>query len=296
MSRGKYLGLLHLIVLIFGFTGILGKEISIGAVPLVWFRTLIAAIALMMFMFYRKKEFKISKQKLFRYAVVGILIAAHWITFFESIKVSNVSIALATMASASLFVALFEPMVTSKKLVFYEILLGIVVVIGLLMIFSFESSYTLGITLALISAALAAVFGTLNSILIKQGDSLRIGFYELMFGFLAVGIYLLFRGELDMSLFQLSMRDFYLLLILGTIATAFAFVISVEVMKELSPFTVSLTINLEPVYSIILALIFYGDDEKMTGGFYLGALVILSTLFINAFLKQKERRQQRLFK
>lgn len=296
MSRGKYLGLLHLIVLIFGFTGILGKEISIGAVPLVWFRTLIAAIALMMFMFYRKKEFKISKQKLFRYAGVGILIAAHWITFFESIKVSNVSIALATMASASLFVALFEPMVTSKKLVFYEILLGIVVVIGLLMIFSFESSYTLGITLALISAALAAVFGTLNSILIKQGDSLRIGFYELMFGFLAVGIYLLFRGELDMSLFQLSMRDFYLLLILGTIATAFAFVISVEVMKELSPFTVSLTINLEPVYSIILALIFYGDDEKMTGGFYLGALVILSTLFINAFLKQKERRQQRLFK
>jgi len=296
MSRGNYLGLLHLIVLIFGFTGILGKEITLGAVPLVWFRTLIAAITLLVFMAYRKKEFKISKLKVLRYAGVGILIAAHWITFFESIKVSTVSVALATMASVSLFVALFEPIVTKKKLVFYEILLGAVVVIGLIMIFSFETQYTLGITLALISAALAAIFSTLNSVLIKQGDSLRIGFYELLFGFISVGIYLFFTGDMGLELFDVSIRDTVLLLLLGTVATAFAFVIGVEVMKELSPFTVALTINLEPVYSIVLALLIYGDDEKMTGGFYLGALIILSTLFVNAFLKRKERKHQRAFK
>lgn len=291
MSRAKYLFLLHLIVLIFGFTGILGKEITLGAVPLVWYRMMIASLGLLAYLFYLRRTLLIPGVKIIRYALVGVIIAAHWITFFESIKVSNISVALATIASTSFFVALLEPLLGSKRIVFYELVLGIVVIIGLVMIFSFETEYSLGIILALCSAALAALFGTINSFLIKQGDSIRISFYELFFGFIAVGIYLGFRGDWSAELFELSSRDMWLLILLGTVATAFAFAVSVEVMKELSPFTVALTINLEPVYSIILALLFYGEDEQMTGGFYFGALLILSTLFVNAWMKKREKKK-----
>lgn len=291
MNRAKYLILLHLIVIIFGFTGILGKEISLSSIPLVFFRMLIAAAALLLYLAIIRKPLLIGLKKLIQYALVGAVIAAHWICFFESIKVSNVSVALATMASTSLFVSFLEPLFYSRKPKAYEVLLGLAVIIGLVMIFSFETEYTLGISLALLSAALAALFSTVNSRLIKSGDALRISLYELFFGFIAVGVYLFLSGDVGPSLFEISSRDLWLLLILGTVATAFAFVVSVEVMKELSPFTVSLSINLEPVYSIFLALLFYGDEERMTGGFYLGTIIILSTLFVNAILKQRERKK-----
>jgi drug/metabolite transporter (DMT)-like permease len=226
-----------------------------------------------------------------KYAGVGAVIAGHWISFFMAIKVSNISITLACLASSSLFVALFEPMVSSKKINLLEILLGIVVIAGLVMIFSFEFKYKLGIFLGLLSAFLAAVFATFNSQLVQKEDAVKIGLYELICGFIWITLFFLFSGKLNADLIQISFRDTWLLLILAIVATAFAFVGSVLVMKELSPFTVSLTINLEPIYGIILALLFYGESEKMTGGFYFGALIILATLFINAWVKRKERKR-----
>ncbi len=292
MSRLGNLILLHIIVLIFGFTAILGEEISLGAFPLVWFRTLLASAALILFVGITRRSMSVKPLELLKYGGVGVLIAGHWISFFMAIKVSNISITLACLASASLFVALFEPLVTSKKLNLLEILLGLVVIAGLVLIFSFEFKYKAGIFLGLLSAFLAAVFATFNSILVKGNDAVKIGLYELIAGFVGISAFLFFNGELNPEILHISSRDFWLLLILATVATAFAFVGSVLVMKELSPFTVALTINLEPVYGIILALIFYGEDEKMTPGFYLGAIIILGTIFINAWVKRRERKKK----
>lgn len=292
MSRLGNLILLHIIVLIFGFTAILGEEISLEAFSLVWFRTLLASASLILFVLITKRSMRVKPLELLKYAGVGLLIAGHWISFFMAIKVSNISITLACLASASLFVALFEPLVTSKKLNLLEIILGLVVIAGLVLIFSFEFSYKAGIFLGLLSAFLAAVFATFNSILVQGNDAVKIGLYELMAGFLGISVFLLLSGELSAETLDISGRDFWLLLILATVATAFAFVGSVLVMKELSPFTVALTINLEPVYGIILALIFYGENEKMTPGFYLGAIIILGTIFVNAWLKRKERKKK----
>lgn len=285
--RMKNLLLLHVIVLIFGFTGILGKLISIDAVPLVFWRCTIATVALGLFVGMNKKLVQYDGVVALKLVGIGLIAAAHWITFFAAIKASTVSVALATLASTALFVSFFEPLVTRRRFDYREVILGVVVIIGLVFIFSFETQYQLGIILALISACLAGVFSTLNAIQIKQRDALNISFYEMTAAMIGVFIYMLFTGDVDASLIELPREDWIWLILLGTIATAFAFVISVEVMKVLTPFTVALTINLEPVYSILLALLIFGEEERMTNGFYLGAVIILGALFVDAMMKRK---------
>jgi len=291
-SRTKNLFLLHLIILIFGFTGILGKLISIDALPLVFWRCLIGAIALGIFMAIRKSIRSYSLKTAARFAVIGLITAAHWITFFGSIKVSTVSVALATLASASLFVSFLEPLFHRKRIDPKEIVLGILVIVGLVFIFSFETSYRLGVVLALISAFLAALFSVLNSLEIKKYDALNISLYELSAAAIGTFIFLAISGNVNLELVLLSTSDWVYMLLLGTIATAFAFVVSVEVMKVLTPFTVAISINLEPIYSIVLALIIFGDEEKMTPQFYIGAVIILGAIFVEAVLKRKSNRKQ----
>ncbi|WP_306641273.1 DMT family transporter [Sanyastnella coralliicola] len=286
-SRTKNLLLMHVIVLIFGFTGILGKLISIDAVPLVFWRCAIAAAALGLFLGFNGNMRRYEPKVVLQMAGIGLVAAAHWITFFAAIKVSTVSVALATLASSALFVSIFDPLVTKRKLDYREIILGVLVIVGLIFIFSFETQYKLGILLALISAFLAGAFSTFNAIQIKHRDAVNISFYEMLSATIGVLIYLYATGGVNEELVELSREDWTWLLLLGTIATAFAFVISVEVMKVLSPFTVALTINLEPVYSILLALLIFGEEEKMTSGFYLGAIIILGSLFVDALMKRK---------
>lgn len=222
---------------------------------------------------------------------IGVIAGAHWITFFAAIKASNVSVALATLATSALFVSLIAPVITRKKYDWRESLLGMMVIAGVVIILSVETAYTKGIILALISALLAAVFSTLNSLAIKKYDSLNISFYELGAASLAVFIYVTLTGGVGPELVVLPAMDWLWIGLLATVATAFAYVVAVEVMKELTPFTVALAINMEPVYSILLALLIFGDDEKMSPGFYWGALIILSALFIDAVLKRRMRRR-----
>ena len=184
-------------------------------------------------------------------------------------------------------------MVMKRKLDFREIILGVLVIVGLVCIFSFETKYKLGIVLALISAFLAAAFSTLNAVQIKHRDAVNISFYEMLAAAAGVFIYLSLTGGVNADLVNLSHQDWSWLLLLGTFATAFAFVISVEVMKVLSAFTVALTINLEPIYSIVLALLIFGEEEKMTAGFYVGAAIILGTLFIDAIIKRRDAERRK---
>jgi drug/metabolite transporter (DMT)-like permease len=278
---------LHFIVFIWGFTAVLGKLISIDALPLVFYRMGLAVACIALFIAFKKISLKISRKKIITMAIIGIVIALHWITFFKAIKVSNVSIALATLATGAFFTALLEPFIYKRKMIWYEIVFGIIVMVGLYIIFNVETKYVEGIILALISAFLASVFTLANGKLIAIEKPSVISFYELLFGFLFVGIYIGISGGFTQGFFQVSIDDWVYIFILASICTAYAFIASVKVMKFLSPYTVMLTINLEPVYGIILAFIFIGESEKMNPLFYIGALIILSTVLSNGVLKNK---------
>lgn len=285
LERYRYHIYLHVIVFIWGFTGILGKLITINSAALVWLRMLIAAVGIGVFLLVIGRNFITSKTMLFKSLGVGLIVAAHWICFFEALKVSNVSVTLACLSSASLFVAFIEPALFKRRIIPYEVLLGLLVIAGLLMIFNFEPQYQLGIFFAVLSAFFAALFGTINALLVREERARIISFYEMVGGFLGISIYFLITQKLGEVLVIPSISDAVYLLILGLICTAFAFVVSVEVLKHLSPFTSTISINMEPVYSIILALLIFGDSEKMTSGFYLGATLIMGTIFANAGLK-----------
>jgi drug/metabolite transporter (DMT)-like permease len=287
----KNLLLLHLVVLIFGFTAILGKLITIPSDQLVWYRMFFATCSLAVYLVLMKKSFKMKRIGILKTIGVGFIIAAHWVFFFEAIKQSNVSIALAATAPGSLFTALLEPIFFKRKLHFYELLLGSIVLLGLYFIFQFETDNSLGIWLGVLAAFLASLFTVMNGQLIKQYDSTRISFYELGGGVIAITLYFLIFSRSSLPNFQLSGSDWLWMLVLAIVCTAFAFVASVKVMEELTPFTVSLSINLEPIYGILLALLIFGESEKMSPGFYIGTSLILCSLFLNVWIKRRLKKK-----
>ena len=232
-----------------------------------------------------------SRRGMVKTVLTGFIIAAHWIFFFEAIKQSNVSVTLAALATASLFTSLIEPIFFKRRILLYELLLGGIVMIGLYFIFQFETDISLGLLFGIMAAILASLFTVINGLLIKQYDSSRISLYELSGGVLAISIYFLIKDPMAFPNFDLSYSDTIYLVILGVICTAFAFVASVKVMEELTPFTVSLSVNLEPIYGILLALFFFGDTEKMSSGFYLGTSMILASLFLNVIIKRRRRKK-----
>ena len=278
---------LHFIVLIWGFTAILGKLISIDALPLVWHRMLLATAFVFLFIVFKKNSFRVQKKTLVMLLVTGVVIALHWLTFFKAIKVSNVSVALATMSTGAFFTALLEPILYRRKIIWHEILLGLLVIIGLGLIFSVDTSYKQGILLALCSAFLAAIFSLANGKLIQKHKPSVISFYELGAGVVFLSIYMIFTNNLSSDIFVLSTMDWVYIFILASFCTAYAFISSVKVMKHLSPYTVMLTTNLEPVYGILLAYTIFGESEKMDTLFYVGALIILATVIANGILKNR---------
>lgn len=280
--------LLHLIVFIWGFTAVLGKLISIDALPLVWYRMSVAAFCILLFMLFRRISFSIDRKTLGVLLLAGGIIALHWITFFGAIKVSNVSVALATMATGAFFGSLLEPVWYGRKVIGYEVVFGLIVILGLYVIFKVGTEYTAGILLALASAFLGAVFTLINGRLIKHHKPSVIGFYELLSGALFVTVYLGLSSGYSAEFFNLNLSDWLYLGILASVCTAFAFIASVKVMRHVSPYTVLLTVNLEPVYGILLAFAIFGDSERMNAQFYLGGLIILLTVVANGILKNRK--------
>ncbi len=292
---------LHFIVFIWGFTAILGELITIDALPLVWYRMLMASGLIWLYIKFKKIPLQISKKLLITLSIAGFIIALHWITFFAAIKVSTISITLSVLSIGAFFTSILEPIFYKRKLVGYEVFFGVLVIIGLSIIFNAEGSYTLGIIYAIFSAFLSSIFSLINGKVTQYYDSSIISFYELLSGVGFVSIYLLvvtfFGKEADgfsTDFFQLSLMDWLFLFILASFCTAYAFIGSVQVMKYLSPYTVMLTINLEPVYGIILAFFIFGDTEKMNSEFYYGALIILGTVVLNGIFKNiKKIKRQR---
>ena len=280
---------LHLIVFIWGFTAVLGKLISIDAMPLVWYRMLIAASLVAVFILFKRYSIRVSTKTLLVMLTAGVIIALHWVTFFKAIKVSNVSIALVTMSTGALFTAFLEPIWYGRKMIWYEVVFGLMVVFGLYLIFNVSASYSLGMGLALISALLGSIFTLINGQLIKTNKPSTISFYELISGALFISIYLAVNGSFDRTFFTLSISDWFFIFILASVCTAYAFIAAVKVMRFISPYTVMLTINLEPIYGIVLALLIFGHSEKMSPLFYMGALLIVATIIANGILKNRRK-------
>ena len=280
---------LHFIVFIWGFTAVLGALISLEALPLVWYRMLFASGFIYLFMVFRKVPFKLPIKTIIILLVAGLVIALHWYTFFKAIKVSNISVTLACLSTGAFFTSLLEPIFFKRKIIGYEVFFGLIVVAGLYLIFQVEGQYVYGIILALTSAFLSASFSIINGKFAQKYDPTVISFYEIIGGVLFFSIFLLYGQSFTPEFFKLSMNDFIWLMVLSSVCTAYAFIASVGVMKYLSPYTVMLTINLEPIYGIILALIVFNDKEKMSMQFYIGALIILSTVILNGILKSKKK-------
>jgi len=274
---------LHFIVLIWGFTAILGELISLHALPLVWTRILIAVGCVFVFLKMTRTSMKYPLKTIALFMVCGFVIATHWFTFFYAIKVSNISITLACISTGAFFTSILEPIFYKRKVIWYEVFLGCMVVAGLLIIFSFETQYVEGIVIALISASLSASFSIINGKLAKKYDSLPLSFYELLGGLTFLTFCMFFIGGFSEQNFNFQGYDWLWLLLLGTICTAYPFIATIRIMRFLSPYTVMLSINLEPIYGIILAVLIFKDQEKMTPAFYLGAMIILSTVLLNAY-------------
>jgi len=277
---------LHFLVFIAGFTAILGELITIKAVNLVWYRMVIASILMFVYIKIAKVKLKISPKSLLRLFIAGIIIALHWITFFGAIDEANISIALAMFSTGAFFASLIEPIIFKRSIIWYEILFGIVVIIGVFIITQSEIKYLKGILLGISSAFFSSLFAVLNAKFLKQHTATVISFYEFLSGVLFLSLYILFLGDgLSLDFFSLSTSDFGYLFILASVCTAYAFIASVYVMKLISPYTVVLTYNLEPVYGIVMSLLLFPEKEKMSSLFYFGALVIIGTVMLNGLIK-----------
>ena len=289
MQKDKVTNLIHLhfIVFIWGFTAILGKLITIDALPLVWYRMLIATLGILCYLKWVKQSLWVNKKTLLWFVIAGVIVALHWVTFFLAIKVATVSVALAMMATGAFFTALLEPILFKRKIIGYEIFFGCLVIVGLYLIFKVETNYSYGMAIALISAFLAALFAIINGKLVKTNKPSVISFYELGVGVLFLTIILWFKGNYTLDFFRLPTTDWAYLMVLGVLCTSYAFIAAVKVMRVLTPYTVMLTTNLEPVYGILLAWFIFGNEEKMNPLFYLGAGIILITVIANGVLKQR---------
>lgn len=277
---------LHLLVFIAGFTAILGELITISAIPLVWFRMAMASIIIFTYIKLFKINIKISPKSILKLSVAGVIIALHWITFFGAIDESNISIALAMFSTGTFFAAIIEPIIYKRSIIWYEIVFGILVIIGLFIITQSEIKYLTGILLGISSALLSSLFAVLNGKFLEQHTATVISFYEFVSGVLFVSLFILFMGDgFSPEFFDLSIPDFGYLFILASICTAYAFIAAVHVMKLISPYTVVLTYNLEPIYGIFIAVMLFPEKEKMSNSFYYGAIIVFVTVLLNGVLK-----------
>ncbi len=289
-SSNKNLYILHFTVIIWGFTGILGDLISINAIPMVWYRVLIASLSLYLYFLFTKTSIKVTKKQFLQFTFTGSIVALHWALFFHAIKVSTVSVTLVCLSSFTLFTAILEPLIKKTAVQKGDVFIGLVIILGIYMIFKFESQYTLGIIFGLSAAVASTLFSIINSTLVQKTEAKIIGFYEIAGAFFWLTLYRLLDGSLLNDTFNLSTKDWFYLVILGTICTALAYVAGVSVMRTLTAFRVALITNLEPVYGIILAFVFLGSKETMTPGFYIGATLILGAVFGYPIYKKRRSR------
>jgi drug/metabolite transporter (DMT)-like permease len=282
---------LHFLVFLWGFTAILGKLISIPAMEMVFYRTVLAAGGMALLLIVTRKSFRVTPNDAVRLALTGSIVAVHWLTFFASGRVSNPSTSLVGFATCSLWTALIEPLAKGQKIQKLEVGLGVVVLAGLYVIFTTNFQYPLGLLLGIASGLTIAIFAVINSELVKRFDAYTITFYEMTGAGITLAIFFPLyltlwstSGELELSP---TTMDWLWLGLLAFVCTVYAYAASINLMKRLSVFTIQLTLNLEPVYGILLALLVFGEKEVMDVGFYMGTVIIMSAVFVYPWLRKR---------
>ena len=279
---------LHLIVFLWGFTAILGKLIHANAQILVFYRMAFAALFLYIFIrFFKRESLKISKKLLIQLSAIGGFMAFHWLCFFYSIKVSNVSIALSCLSLSTLFASILEPIIFKRNIDISEVVMGIIIVICMGLIFKTEFQYKEGIFFGILTALFGTIFSVFNGKIFGKTSSGNIIFYEIFSGFLILSVFYLITGQI-FQMNEISYRDLALIILLASVFTAFPMLESVKLMKYISPFTLILTVNLEPIYGIILAFFIFGDSEQMSPVFYIASLVMILAIVANGVIKARK--------
>lgn len=283
--------LLHLIVFIWGWSPILGKGIQTDAMQLVWYRIAMTILMMGFYLTYIKANILLSIKQLMQLSGIGLIICIHWLCFYGAIKISNVSVTMAAFSTGTLFTAIIEPLFFKRKVVLYEILIGLIIIGSIYLIFSVEIHYWMGIILGILAAFTASIFSVLNGVIIQNKtnsiSSPVLSFIELTAALVGLTIFLAVQGNLNYNFFSISGDDTFLIFLLAAVCTVYPFIASVNLMKHLTPYTINLTVNLEGVYGIILAGIIFKENKELSLTFYLGFLLILFAIFLNAFLKQK---------
>lgn len=281
---------LHLIVFLWGFTAILGKLITVDAMVLVFYRMLFAAGFLYLYIrVIKKQSMSVSRKTFLQLIGIGGLMGFHWLTFFHSIKISNVSIALSCLSTVTLFVSIIEPIVYKRKVDWFELLIGLIIVGCILLIFNAEFEHKLGIMFGVLCAFLGATFTVLNGKMYGKTSSENVIFYEIFGGWAIVSIFILLTGDIS-TVGEVSTTNIVLLLVLASIFTAYPMLESIKLMKYISPFTLALTVNLEPVYGIILAFFIFGKSEHMSPIFYIASFVMILAIVANGVVKAKRKK------
>lgn len=280
---------LHIAVLLFGFTAILGDLIQLSAVMIVWWRVLITCISLLYFVKFGKKLKSIPRDKILKFLGVGVLVGLHWITFYGAVKLSNASVALICFASTSLFTSFLEPAILGRAIEKLQVVMGLMIIPGMwLIVNTVDTNMMNGIYVGLLSALLAAIFSTLNKRLIDDADSYSITFLELGSAWIFISILLpilIWNGS-DF-LFWPSTMDWVYLIILALLCTTLAYILSLRALKHVSAFVANLTINLEPVYGILLAIVLLNDHKELNPRFYMGVALISAIVFSYPVIKKR---------
>ncbi len=284
---------LHFATVLFGFTAVLGKLIQLDATVLVWWRVLFTSVSLLFLIKVGKLFRELPLKTILQFVGIGILVALHWITFFLSIHLANASICLVALATGAIFTAFLEPMLMNQKIKWYEIALGLLIVPGLMMIVdSTELSMQLGLWIGLLSAFFMSLFGTLNKKYIHKTEPLNITFLELGSSFLFISLILPFYfGTVEGLKFWPTGKDLIYLIILSLLCTTLGYVLALRALKYISAFAANLTVNLEPVYGILLAIVILKENQELSAGFYWGVLLILGVVFSYPYLKKVFERK-----
>ena len=280
-------------VIFLGFTGVLGKLITLETTYLVWHRMFIAFIALFLFLLFKKQIKTINKKDILPLLGIGAIVALHWFFFFGAIKVANISVAVICLATASLFSAFMEPIFFNRKLLKYELLFGLIVFATLsYMLYekpeNNEINYVLGYVYGIASAFLGTLFTMFNGKYINKVDAAKITMVEMLGGVIMISFYFIFIGDYSVFITPLISSDVIYLILLGTICTAGIFVWMTEIMRHITPYALIMAINLEPIYSIIIGIIIFSDTEVMNLSFYLGSSIILFIVFLDGYIKNKK--------
>jgi drug/metabolite transporter (DMT)-like permease len=282
----KHYLILHFIVFIWGFSPVLGRFITADAWQLVWYRILITVFVLYIYLKLIKENLQVSRKDLFKLSGIGIVILIHWLTFYGAIKVSNISVTMVAFSTGTLFSSIIEPIFYKRRLRRYEIFIGMVIIGAIAMIFSIETQFWLGIVLGILAAFTSSLFGVLNGLMVKKMKSGPITLYELSAALLGFSIFLALTKGFDAKFFALDNTSIVGVLLLSLVCTIYPFLTSVKLSQFISPYTIMLTVNLETVYGIIWAILFFSENKEVKPTFYIGVLIILLAIFLNSYLKQ----------